>query len=242
MGLDVFFRYVGDFSVYQDYLNKREQMLDEVYAGPDAETENKMKEWDAANPEPKLARIKEFKGKFAYLRSAYNEYGLNTQLKAKIGKDLYYIFEPIKGEYYVRPDWVASLARAKEVLVLLEEHFAKYGSTAVTTVAIDTNGITRTADKGEAVKTFMRSADNKFIKYNHSSHEGDFFIAEPVKLLAAIPGMVSWFNPPAKCVYLIHEDKYQTPYEIASIKKAIKMCEVALASKNPAGYFLAWSA
>lgn len=249
MGLDVNMRYVGDFSVFREYNDRRDKELDAIYANADKpetlSTNQLIDKWDKKNPEPKLAKVKELRGKFSYLRSAYNEYGLNTQLKAKTGKDLYYIFAPREDEYLFRPDWATSLVRAKEVLALLEEHAAKHGSTVVFTIANEVATLPRVEDKEGAMKMYRQHSEEatKYGKdYNYQSSDGDFFLARPSKLLAAIPGKCPWTKTKNNCVYLVCEDKDQARYEISAIKKAIKMCEVALASDNMAGYFLTWSA
>lgn len=67
-------------------------------------------------------------------------------------------------------------------------------------------------------------------------------LSNPGKLLAAMPGTCEWVKTPVNCVYLVFQDKSQAKYELNSIKRAIKMCERALNSKNPGGHFLVWSA
>lgn len=144
MGLDVYLYKCKNLKALNEFENRQSQAHDDAYTSVKTELGLKKEDqmttdqyklvrkrqaaWDEANPPPEDAVETEVKEKdsktypkhyfkVGYLRSSYNDGGINSILRAAIGKDLYTIFkdEAAKDEYKFVPDWQASLERARQI-------------------------------------------------------------------------------------------------------------------------------
>lgn len=140
----------------------------------------------------------------AYLRSSYNSSGFNQVVFNLVGKDLYYVFEPNTEEYEVRPDLSASAARATELaqelraatpLRVLSVCHSPFGDIAKMKPE-DALRIVR-----EEMAPREEGADYGGMRGSYSNINGDFFLDDPVDIIAAIPGVGPLGSPGVHLVY-----------------------------------------
>lgn len=192
--------------------------------------------------------------KIGYLRSSYNDSGVNRILRDRIGKDLAYIFGQ-SGEYIVTPDWPACLRRAREV----RDEFASYVDTrGAYMVLFEAPNIFASRDKlptsaGDVLARFFKhiaedprraNGEGPFTSYACGG-ASYFFGADTLDVVAAFPGLGEFDQVG---VYLVLKVKptpddggkpfgwYRRATEIV-----VEMCEWVLSQPDPERHILHWS-
>lgn len=224
------------------YGDLTEAEKDAVRAQVKADEEAKPLPGSAEKIEADSDKYPEHYYKVGYLRSSYNDGGINRILRNMLGKgkDLGYIFAATGDEYYVKPDWAASLERARALLAEFNQHIEKHGFFRVKTQQhnsfIDPGTLPQT--EADALKVFAAVKANS--KGSFGSRDGDFFLDEPFQVRALIPGVTTILGK-ALCTYVIYEGQHEWYRQALEI--TVEMCEWVLAQPaDPAvEYVLHWS-
>lgn len=189
--------------------------------------------------------------KIGYFRSSYNSGGINDVLR-KLGlPDLYFVFQPPKDGSGFFPDWKNCLIHAKE---LLEQYRQKREQTG-NIFTVDLHHLLMFGQSGipqsiaEAVDAYTKKRDehNAAIKKNghpgydaFSCREGDFWMGEPLKVVAAIPYLNSYDNLPSTVLICQKAESESDWYEEA-LEVVIETCEWALIQPDAANIRMIWS-
>jgi len=214
---------------------------------------------DAANPLPGTtekieipsAKHPEHYFKVGYLRSSYNDSGINNILRNLLGKDkdLHSIFDVTREDYHVRPDWQTAKDKALALLVEFNRHVEENGFMCVMDVThnafIDPRQ-TPGSEK-EALDIFARLRREQMGRRdgeggNFSNRDGHFFFSgDGFKVRALLPGRYKSFAGEQLATYVVYEgeaDWYRQALEIT-----IEMCDWVLSQPaDPAvEYVLHWS-
>lgn len=131
--------------------------------------------------------------KVGYLRSSYNSGGINSVMERAGCPTLYDIFEPGRDDFYVTPDWEASLVRVEQAITayratlqdplgsfdVMEVRDPIFGGVATPKEALDLFK--------EQVKTYLdRKEKDPNAWSSYSNREGEFFL-EGRKVYGFIP-------------------------------------------------------
>jgi hypothetical protein len=76
-------------------------------------------------------------------------------------------------------------------------------------------------------------------RYNYSNAKGNFFPAEPLKVLAVIPGESRYIFSDRPCLFVIKEG--DNDWYIKALEIVIATCDYVLAQPNINQYYLHWS-
>lgn len=178
--------------------------------------------------------------KIGYLRSSYNEGGVNHVLRRINTLDLYGIFGVGKDhEYYITPDWTACLERVNQVIVDINMHMD--GPMALYDVVHVRNyghgGVGTAAD---ALKILEKELENynPSGQYNsYGNRDGDFFL-DGMEIVGVVPATGYGGG-----VYLLTKNKESNlKWYLEAITVTREMIEHVLAQPDPENYFLGWSA
>lgn len=179
--------------------------------------------------------------KIGYLRSSYNSGGINSVLKRAGCMDLYDIFEPEDGEYYVDINWHEAQQRCEAAIAEYTAHLtgpmAGYDCMRVTDF-----GHGGVKDDSEALQLLKKQleehpAGNGFRSYGN--RDGDWFL-DGTQVVGIVPnrgfggGVFVLTKEPAKP---IEEDWY-----LQALVVTKEMIDHVVAQKDPENYFLGWSA
>lgn len=176
--------------------------------------------------------------KIGYFRSSYNGAGIERILRNLGLPTLADIFD-VKGEgYYIHPDWEKAKQKTQEVIDLLK----KEGGYRVHSVSPNIFSPPDVHSEGEALEVFrkqiQRESEREGEKHNYSNKEGEFFLAEPLKVLAMIPGETKILAK-MPCVYVVTESDNEWYIQALEIVKST--CEYVLQKENIDQYYLHWS-
>ena len=287
MGLDVYLYRCKDVDALNAYEQKQNDAHEEIYAA--IKSENGLKKddqlndalwkvydkrknaWDKANPAPKGGTETEVSQKsdihpehmftIGYMRSSYNDGGINSILRAATGMDLYYIFrEGDKSDAYrFKPDWKASLERAKQAREAYRDHLNRVGAVRVIEAGanyfLGDEGVPK--DKESVMKIFRPEQerhnetfkDGKEMPFStkdnnwYSNRDGHFFLGQGARLLAAIPG--KGFGGKAT-TYLVIRDgedaEISKNWYLQALDVVVETCEYVLRHKNTDEFIFHWSA
>lgn len=256
MGLDVYLYKCADIAAHQAWERRREAKSETIkIVKDDYEPYRKaMAKWDAENPDPSpevevSADSKvhpDHLFKVGYLRSSYNGGGIERVLSTATGKGLAFIFEATD-EYILRPDWGACMKRAVEARDAFDLHVKEHGSYGIMTAsrnmfspeggpASDEESMaafraerSRWNDQAERMKSFGSSYGNA---------TGEFFMGEPLKVVALIPGTESILGK-RPVVYAVFE-KDLSWYQHA-LQIVVEMIEHVVAQPDAQLHYLHWS-
>jgi hypothetical protein len=177
--------------------------------------------------------------KVGYFRSSYNQGGINSVMRTRIGKSLYDVF-PESEDYYFVPNWARALINIREIRKEFEDSIAATGKYQVATISTyfvneDINS------PQDALNAYMEEINSRPTPINDSewymNKVGEFF---NLKARAVMNG--SNINRP--CTYLIYESTDQQDWDW--YVKALKIVEETilwvLEQDDPNNYGLSWSA
>jgi hypothetical protein len=191
------------------------------------------------------------------LRSSYNGSGFNRVVGNLIGKDFYYVFgEKIAGDLAapayeedgveageLTPDEVK--AELREALVRAQEvtHELKAIKRPLRLITIaaknyfDVQAKTGEADALKVVNEELdryeaRPKDGKDSGWggSYGNNKGDFFLDEPLKVIAAIPGVNALGTP---SVHLVYDDSKGFEWYVQAAEICEEFIEYALTLENP---------
>lgn len=287
MGLDVYLYRCKDVNALNTYEKQRDDAHEQIYADfkkelglgqkdqlTDAQYKSydkKAKAWDKANPAPPGGTETEVNQKsdihpehmftIGYMRSSYNNGGINSILRAATGMDLYYIFrEDDKSEdYRFAPDWKASLERAKKARDAFKDHLNRVGSVKVIDVGpnffLGEEGLPKS--KEEVMKLFTPEQERHNERFKegreepfatkdanwYSNRDGSFFLGKGARLLAAIPGKGFGGKTTTYLVIRDGEDaEIEKNWYLQALDVVVETCEYVLRHKNPEEFIFHWSA
>lgn len=225
------------------------------------------KVWDDENPDVSLGEDEvrnkstlypEHMFKVGYLRSSYNDGGINSKLRALLeeNKDLYYIFgHPDKEDYAFVPNWEESLVRAKEVL----KEFRKVADAGFEVhkfspnIFRDPNTLPKSPNEAMAI---FKAQYAKHIESpsmfggDYGNRDGDFMMGHPMTVVAVIPGIRE--SIAAKLygkedidpvTYVItRANKEKLDWYVQALEIVVETCEYVLAQPDKDQYYFHWSA
>jgi hypothetical protein len=174
--------------------------------------------------------------KIGYFRSSYNEGGIQRILRNLNLPTLDYIFDRENDEYEFQPNWNLALERVREVREKLSQAGNYRCFSASANIFASDNTI---KSEGDAIKTFLEEVNRESRSdYNYSNAKGDFFIHEPLKVLALIPGTNKILRE-RDCVYVITES--DNTWYINALDIVEETIEYVLSRENKEQYYLHWS-
>lgn len=262
MGLDVYLYKYDDLAAYREAEAKYSQYIDSLWANreyksiPEDEKEEirkKTKEYalslglneDGYNGkgvekvELDSTIDKAHMFKIGYFRSSYNEGGLE-RIASNFGiyglKD---IFQPSKDSTF-QPDWKDALVRVNIAIEQWKKADVGIGITKV----FDKNygHVAQPKCEKEALDLFLsEKAKNKDNPYNFSSGTGEFFMKEPMKVLAIISGNSEYIFNTRECQYIIYENPHGYKWYITALEIVKETIEHVLAQSDINKYYICWS-
>jgi len=186
--------------------------------------------------------------KIGYLRSSYNDGGINSLLRKTIGKDLNYIFDPGK-DYAFTPDWINCRYRATEVLKEFNDFIAIQGNFFVSSEPVNhgrkdwqPNSVV------EALKIFndekkKNGGGNHPFGGSYTNGIGSFYLTEPMKVSAIMRGTVDKYGSGKfeDCFYLVYENEEGYAWYRKALEITTEMIDWVLSQTEPHKYALHWS-
>lgn len=203
--------------------------------------------------------------KIGYLRSSYNEGGINRVLDTLGIPTLYDIFAP-NDRYEFTPDWKKSLDLCTTAIDTYSAHLASaVGDIAITKVSAnmftnpdelpkDENAVLEIV-KRELAEWAKRDKNHPFADSGFSNKEGEFFLSKPMQVVAIIPGtqgslaakLYQGREALEMCTYIAYrirkdeEDEGKENWYLTALKITREMIEYVLAQPDPEHYYLHWS-
>jgi hypothetical protein len=169
--------------------------------------------------------------KVGYLRSSYNESGINRILRNLNVPDLYDIFNP-NDEYCFQPNWRASLEKCNQAISILESK----GNYRCFQVSANIFRQPDCASEKEAIDVFMKEVASGGGDY--SNINGQFYLSTPLKVFAIVQGTSKIFQS-QPCTYFITEG--ENAWYLKALKIVKETIEYVLSQPDIEKYFLHWS-
>jgi len=264
MGLDVYLYRYEDFEAHQK-LEAEVEAFSKSFSDDDYDTMkkaraekfgNQVDEWGGVIVGKEQITINskvhpDHLFKIGYLRSSYNDGGVNRILRSTLGKDLYYIFQP-EERYQFKPDWGTCLKRALEVRDEFARHIEANGAFRIITVWANPllDGTELPASDAAALKTFLEvrarnpppAKEHPLWGGDFSSREGEFFLSPAaLRVRALIPG-ISTVIGARPCTYVVYEDDEHFAWYRQALEINVEMCEWVLGQPDVNKLVLHWSA
>jgi len=195
------------------------------------EKELKVKDNEGEKIEINSSKYPDHYFKVGYLRSSYNDGGLNRVVGDAIGIDLYTILNPNE-EYEFKPDWDKAKVLTEEAIAKFAD-YAKQGSYRVSQCYAFHNKV---SSSEEALKIFLQEKERnnksnpEWVSDDYSNSNGKFFM-KGFKINAVING--------TDRVYLVYEADltwYQQALEIV-----LETIEYVLSQPDKEKYVIHWS-
>lgn len=170
--------------------------------------------------------------KIGYFRSSYNDGGINTILRNLDLPDLYQIFDrQDEDDYHFLPNWTLALTNVNDVISRFKE---KKGYRVSKSYGLSS----KITSEKEALEAFMKQVErDEKPEYNFSNSVGEFFLAEPAKVLALIPGRTMF--PNKEVMYVITES--DNSWYISALEIVKQTIEYVLGHENIGQFILHWS-
>lgn len=186
--------------------------------------------------------------KIGYLRSSYNNGGINHILGNTVGRDLHWIFDAPK-ESQFKPDWVEALRRANRLLSDFKKFIEENGAYMVLEISQNQFGreISEIDTENKAMETFIQQkkkhVPDKFFGSSFSNKDGHFFLGKGLKVTAIIEGSRRKYfaNEKIPCVYVIHEEEKKFKWYVEALEVVVEMCEWVLNQAEIEQYVIHWS-
>ncbi len=174
--------------------------------------------------------------KIGYFRSSYNDGGIERILSNLSIPTLKIIFDKQNDDDIFQPDWDSALIMVNDSINQLKSS-EPYRVTKISSNIFSAPQVKSPAD---AMKVFLDELGKHSggESYNYSNSVGEFTTAEPLKVLAFIPGTYSLFHE-RECVYVITESTNEWYIQALEIVK--ETIEFVLSQKDKEKYYLHWS-
>lgn len=183
-----------------------------------------------------------------YFRSSYNDSGINSVMRTKIGMDLYDVFPQTDEDYYVYPDWEESLIHINTAIELYKKSMKDIGNVRV--MEIGYNEFSGPLDKckirtkEDAMNVYQEQVKRKDTPESwYTGKDGTFALDDPIKVKAVITGVKKrYFNDEyLPTSYLVYEQQEGTDdHYLQSLEIVKESIEMAIADSEHT-YFLGWS-
>lgn len=268
MGLDVYLYRIDDYAKYKrltdEYETKSGEQWEAIGDYEKLTEEQKeaareadlalakslgLEEWGKYPGEVKIERdsrlYPEHLFKVGYLRSSYNEGGINRLLRDRLNTSLDDIFEA-GDKYEFQPDWQASRARAIKTLEAWRALDARMGGKSYRVFEAKMNMFTRPDEvirsSADALRAFQEQLEaHKDSEWKSFGNKvGDFYLGEPLKVAALIPGASDLLGRGYATTYVVVEDESGGWYAQA-LEIVIENCEWVLEQPDKELYWLHWS-
>jgi len=177
--------------------------------------------------------------KVGYFRSSYNASGIERILKNMGLPGLDWVFDRENSEEYCfLPDWKI----AKERIQILRAKFEEQDPYRVAHVSQNRFTESLVTSEAKALEIFKSQLDNKKDQPggfgNYSNSDGEFYLEEPLQVVAMIPGKYKVFKE-MDCVYIITKSDnswYENALEIVE-----ETIDFVLAKPDQEKYRIHWS-
>jgi len=171
--------------------------------------------------------------KLGYFRSSYNGGGINNVLKNLGLPTLYEIFSP-NDEYCFQPKWDECLVKCQDVIEQLKAK-GNYRCFQVSENMFGASGVPQ--NEKEAMDVFLselqRSGSDAY-----SNIHGEFWLKEPLKIHAIIPGEYTILKK-MKCCYVVMEGENE--WYIKALEIVKETIQYVLDKPDKDKYWLHWS-
>ena len=171
--------------------------------------------------------------KLGYFRSSYNSGGINRIL-SNMGLPTLGEIMGADEEYLFQPDWEKALDNVESVISQLKEKGA-YRVEAISGNWFRDNGIKSESD---ALEAFLKEKEGNGNGFNYSNAMGHFYLQEPVKVLAMIPGKQTILGE-RDCTYVVTESDNQ--WYIQALEVVKETIEYVIGTEMKEQYYLHWS-
>jgi hypothetical protein len=269
MGLDVHLERFENFTETQWRKNEYEQRIDEAWEKmarnreddeiPDSEQEvfwQRSREIARAiglNSDGEDTQIKSIKlpsqkypkhpFKIGHFYSSNNDSGINRVLSDSIGLDLHSIFNPPDEDYF-QPDWNLARNICSKAIRDFTRHIEQHPY-SVTPVKFDPDISPAQAEIGSKALALQKFAEVKKQTAREpnslASWDGDFFLKEPLEVVAVIPGTAEFMDEPdTPCLYVIFRHEHLDFY-LQALEIVLETIEYVLGQPDVDKYYLDWS-
>jgi hypothetical protein len=184
------------------------------------------------------AKYPEHYFKVGYFRSSYNDAGINSYARRMELPSLFDIFGYGVEEYKFKPDWNASLERAKDALVKWNDRYVKNKFDCLT-ISHNMFRAPTVLDESEALKIAEKEISTRNTNFEDYSNGTGTFWKDGIKIFAAIPGFTTVLGK-EPCVYLIYES-VNLEWYVQAVEIVIETIEFVLAQPKPNDYLFHWS-
>lgn len=176
--------------------------------------------------------------KVGYFRSSYNEGGIERILRNLGLPTMSDIFEH-NDEYHFQPNWERALVNVKSLI----EDLKTKGAYRVHHVSpnIFNREPSKVVSEKAALDVFLEEVGKHMDheeKFNYSNSVGEFSFAEPMKVLAMIPGTYEMFGK-RECVYVVTGS--DNTWYVNALEIIQETIEYVLSKENKEQYYLCWS-
>lgn len=172
--------------------------------------------------------------KIGYFRSSYNGGGINRVL-ANMGLPTLGDIMGAEDEYVFQPNWKKALDNVESVIEQLKTNGA-YRVEAISGNWFKDNGI---KSEAQALEVFMKEMEgHKGADYGYSNANGHFYMNDPIKVLALIPGKQTILGE-RDCTYVVTES--DNTWYIQALEIVKETIQYVLNSETEEQYYLHWS-
>jgi hypothetical protein len=174
--------------------------------------------------------------KIGYFRSSYNSGGIERILRNMGLPTLSHVFNHHGEEYEFQPNWKESL----EAINALIELFKEKGAYRVNSVSANMFRDSEVKSEERALEIFLEQMKKagETPEYNYTNSEGEFYLHEPIKVIAMIPGKEKIFGE-RDCVYVVTES--DNTWYLQALEIVRDTIEYVLSRENQEQYYLHWS-
>lgn len=243
---EVYTKFPFEQSEPEEHKQARDEYAQEVFDHPDAPWSGKLlktgpRHWDVIkagieNIEHNSPTHPDGLFNIGYFRSSYNSGGFNSVMERYNVPDLYVIFDVADHDYYVIPDWEASLERAQIARQKLLEVNTDYSVIEFHPINVHQEDAKHLPDESNVIDYYLKNRPvdhNNYLLYN--------------KLLMTLPpntkivGIVHGQNVLGKpCQFLIIDKPLDKSY-YDCMDVIVETCEYVINSGYPEQFYLRWS-
>lgn len=171
--------------------------------------------------------------KIGYFRSSYNSGGIERILRNMGLPTLSHVFNNHGEEYEFQPNWEESLEAINALILLFKEK----GAYRVNSVSANMFKDSEVDSESRALEIFLEQM-KKASEFNYTNSDGEFYLNEPIKVLAMIPGKQRIFGE-RDCVYVVTES--DNTWYLQALEIVKETIEYVLSRENKEQYYLHWS-
>ena len=181
--------------------------------------------------------------KIGYMRSSYNEGGVNSLMAQQLGITLYDLFPESNGQEYIfQPDWVRSKQLVINAYTTWQEQIDRDGSYSVIELQhnpfLQPYQLEAQGAKG-ALEVFLKEKKREGSFSEYSTINGTFYMGDnPVPLRAIVHGRDERGQ---RTFYAVSELTNGMKYYIDALRIVEETIDYVLSQPDPEKYWLLWS-